>query len=204
MRYRSYLLLCFMAAVIFVTGCDSTSEKVAHINSFEGAVSARAESDSAFIPAIAQMPLHSGGAIRTDADGKALLELVDGSARISVESDSYYEVRSGSTIGSHQSGRAVFDVNKQEKDIIIETPHGNTAVLGTRFAQVISENSLQIFVEKGLVEFTSNRGEKQKIAAGKKLSWNPEEKLPDPSEINLLESESFFGNSGSRFDFNRR
>lgn len=146
----------------------------------------------------------AGGAVRTGKDSGASLLTVADSAKVDVAADSYFEVRAGDKIGFQGDGKAVYDVNKQQKSIVVETQHGNTAVLGTRFGQLISSSSFELYVAEGKVEFTSKTGEKRQVGAGQQLVWNTSEALPAVAETNVVESEAFFGSDKKGFEFNRR
>lgn len=192
-------------AGLFAAGCGSQSEPLAKISSVEGKVAARLEVNSDFVEAKAEMQLKHQGAVRTDKDSVAVLEDIARKGSIKIDPDSYYEVRAGTCIGFQSSGKAVFDINKQNTQIQVETPHGNTAVLGTKFGQLVSSDSFELWVEEGQVEFTSSKGDKQRVAAGQKLQWKIDEgDLPQATSFNLLESESFFGNNDESFKFNSR
>jgi len=147
----------------------------------------------------------AGGAVRTGKNSAASLLTVADSAKVDVAADSYFEVRAGNDkIGFQGDGKAVFDVNKQQKSIVVETQHGNTAVLGTRFGQFISSSSFELYVAEGKVEFTSQAGEKRQVGAGQQLVWKTSEALPAVAETNVVESEAFFGSGDKGFEFNRR
>jgi len=199
------LLVLFCLIGLFVTGCGSTDEPLARIAQTEGKVDARAEGSLDFVAAKIDMQLKHQGAVRTDKESTAALEDMARKGSIKIAPDSYYEVRAGVTMGFHGSGKAVFDVNKQQTEIQIETPHGNTAVLGTKFGQLVSSDSFELWVEEGTVEFTARDGSKQKVAGSQKLLWQVQQgPLPQPVNFNLLESEDFFGSKNESFKFNTR
>ena len=200
------LLGLAIAAAFLLAGCGSQpAAPAAKIVSISGQVEARAMADQSFITASADQQLMAGGAVRTGKDSVASLLTVADSAKVDVAADSYFEVRAGNDkIGFQGDGKAVFDVNKQQKSIVVETQHGNTAVLGTRFGQLVSSGSFELYVAEGKVEFTSKTGEKRQVGAGQQLVWNTAEALPAVAETNVVESEAFFGSGDKGFEFNRR
>ncbi|HNW12803.1 MAG TPA: FecR domain-containing protein, partial [Candidatus Rifleibacterium sp.] len=136
---RILAISCMLAAAFMFAGCGNQSVPVAKVVSLSGQVEARTTADKNFSAASADLQLMAGGAVRTGKNSAASLLTVADSAKVDVAADSYFEVRAGNDkIGFQGDGKAVFDVNKQQKSIVVETQHGNTAVLGTRFGQLIS------------------------------------------------------------------
>lgn len=200
---RKIMLLCILS--LMALGCGSQNEPLARIASVKGKVDARLEASSTFVAAQTDMQLMHQGAVRTAKESGATLEDVVRKGAIEIDPDSYYEVRSGTSIGFQRVGKAVFDINRQQTEIHIDTPHGTTAVLGTRFGQIVSSDTFELWVEEGQVEFTASNGDKQKVSANQKLQWQVNEgSLPQPVNFNLLESEDFFGAKGENFKFNQR
>lgn len=202
LNQKFFLLLIVFS--ILAGGCGSKNEHAARIISVVGQVDAKVAADKEFAGAQPEMQMMPGGAVRTAKDSSAKLLTVADSVQIDVTADSYFEVRAADKIGFQGSGKAIFDVNKQKNAIVIETQHGNTAVLGTKFGQYVSSGTFELWVEKGLVEFSSKSGEKRKVGANQKLVWKTDEALPAPVECNMIESATFFGAGGESFDFNRR
>ena len=201
---RILAISCMLAAAFMFAGCGNQSVPVAKVVSLSGQVEARTTADKNFSAASADLQLMAGGAVRTGKNSAASLLTVADSAKVDVAADSYFEVRAGNDkIGFQGDGKAVFDVNKQQKSIVVETQHGNTAVLGTRFGQLISSGSFELYVAEGKVEFTSKTGEKRQVGAGQQLVWNTSEALPAVTETNVVESEAFFGSGAKGFEFNR-
>jgi len=199
------LLVCLCLSCLLAAGCGSQSEPLARIASVQGKVDARLEGAGAFVAAKADMQLKHQGAVRTEKDSVAIIEDIARKGGIKIDPDSYYEVRAGTSIGFQGSGKAVFDINKQQTEIQVETPHGNTAVLGTKFGQLVSSDSFELWVEEGQVEFTARNGSKQKVSASQKIQWKVNDSpLPQAENFNLLESEGFFGNKDESFKFNSR
>lgn len=205
MKTGRLLLGSFLAAAFFLSGCGTNSVPAAKIVSVNGQVEARTSPDQSFAVAKADLQLMAGGAVRTGKESTAGLLTLSDSAKVEVTADSYFEVRAGDDkIGFQGDGKAFFDVNKQQKSIVVETQHGNTAVLGTKFGQKISSGSFELYVAQGKVEFTSKAGEKRQVGAGQQLVWNITESLPAVAESNVVESEAFFGSGEKSFQFNRR
>lgn len=198
------IILLFVIGLLAV-GCGSQNEPLARIASVKGKVDARLKASGAFVAAQTDMQLKHQGAVRTGKEGGTTLEDIARKGGIKIDSDSYYEVRAGTNIGFQGVGKAVFDINKQQTEIRIDTPHGSTAVLGTKFGQIVSSDTFELWVEEGQVEFTASNGAKQRVSASQKLQWKVNEgPLPQPENFNLLESEDFFGNKGENFKFNQR
>ncbi|MBU1106951.1 MAG: hypothetical protein KKB51_09815 [Candidatus Riflebacteria bacterium] len=143
---RKIILLCIIG--LLTVGCGSQDKPLARIVSVKGKVDARLESSSAFVAAQADMQLKHQGAVRTGKDSGTILEDIARKGSIKTDPDSYYEVRAGTSIGFHGSGKAVFDIDKQQTEIQIDTPHGNTAVLGTKFGQLVSSDTFNSGLKK--------------------------------------------------------
>ncbi len=67
---------------------------------------------------------------------------------------------------------------------------------------MVSSSSFELLVNKGQVEFSTKGGEKRKVGANQRLFFRIGEPLSEPVELNLVESETFFGTGN--FNFNRR
>ena len=131
MKTVRILLGSMLAAAFLVAGCGNQPVPAAKIVSINGQVEARIVADQSFSAASTDLQLMAGGAVRTGKDSAASLLTVADSAKVDVAADSYFEVRAGDDkIGFQGDGKAVYDVNKQQKSIVVETQHGNTAVLG--------------------------------------------------------------------------
>jgi hypothetical protein len=195
-------LFCVFFALC-LTGCGDKAAPAARILSVAGTVQARVSSGIDFAAAKPGMELKVGGAIRTGSNSNARILTHFDSMKIDVSADSFFEVREGKTVGFQGEGKAVYDVNKQKSDAVIETPHGATAVLGTKFGQQIGSDSVLIIVEKGKVRFTGKSGQNREIIAGQKFAWIVSEPMPTVVEANLIDSEGFFGNVDA-FEMQRR
>ena len=116
------LLGLAIAASFLLAGCGGQpAAPAAKIVSISGQVEARAMADQSFITASADQQLMAGGAVRTGKDSVASLLTVADSAKVDVAADSYFEVRAGNDkIGFQGDGKAVFDVNKHQKSIVVE------------------------------------------------------------------------------------
>ena len=194
-----------VASILFITGCGSESQPAARVLKVSGQVNARVAAGEAFKQASADMELKVGGAVRTESEASARLQTHLDSMTIDIFADSYFEVRAtGGVAGYQGEGSAAYEVKKQNNPVAIETPHGATAVLGTKFGQRVASDSIMILVESGKVAFTSNAGEKREITAGKKLVWRVTGPLPDVAESSFIESEAFFKDGISSFEFERR
>ena len=62
-------------------------------------------------------------------------------------------------------GEAYFDIRKSEKPFIIDMNDVEVEVLGTAFNLVLNENNVALYVDRGMVAFSSN-GIKTKVKAG--------------------------------------
>lgn len=190
----------FVSIIAFFAGCGAEKPVVAKFQSFAGEVMVKAVGKTEFVKAASDQSLFTGDAIRTGKESFATVMNLENKAKIQIFPESYFEIKGQNSMGMQNNGQAIFEVDKQEKEIVVETPHGVTAVLGTKFGQVVTQDGFELLVEKGVVEFTATNGSKKKVTAAQKIMWKTSEELPEPAEVNLIESESFFGESSFRFN----
>jgi len=69
------------------------------------------------------------------------------------------------------TGEAYFNVTKGETPFTITTSMGEVSVLGTEFNVKLDDEELDVEVESGTVELTTNQG-KNKLTQGQKASYN--------------------------------
>ena len=202
MLKKALLLYTVFTAFLF-SGCGEQAGPAAKILKVSGSVQARPAAGAQYAEARANMDLAVGGAVRTQSDSNAQIITHLDSVKIDISADSFFEVKTGAAVGFQGEGKAAYDVNKQKSDVVIETPHGATAVLGTKFGQLVGSDSILIIVEKGKVRFTSKAGQNREIIGGQKFAWNVAEPMPLVVEASLVDSEGFFGDIDS-FEMERR
>ncbi|OGK05825.1 MAG: hypothetical protein A2W80_00655 [Candidatus Riflebacteria bacterium GWC2_50_8] len=136
-----------------------------------------------YVKALPADQLLGGDAIRTGDDASAELAFADGS-KVLLGPGAWFKVNDEKQIGEHLRGRAVFEIEKQTGSGSVEilTPQGVTAVLGTKFVQEIGENAGFIAVTEGIVEFRSNRQERQLLRPGHLLCFDSSGKITDRKE----------------------
>ena len=188
-------MLTFSLAVV---GCGDGEAPLVRIAKVEGNVEIRELPGAAFVPALVEMTMKHQGAVRTGKSSRATLVHLAHKSVVTVLEDSWYEVRAGAAAGCQSAGQAIFEVEKQQNEFIIESSHGATAVLGTKFAQIVSSDTIEIWVKSGLVEFTSRTGRKKQIAALQKFRWHTADAdLPEPESFVETEAETIFGSDES-------
>ncbi len=208
MRLEFFQCFCFLALLLFITfspGCGTPASPTAKIEMATGQVQARESAGKEFIQADTKTRLFTGSAVRTGRESAARILILPDNAVIDLEANSFFEVRAATgKIGFQDTGKAVFNVNKKNTEVIIETRHGNTTVLGTKFGQMVSTDSFELFVKEGKVEFASKSGEKRQLEGGEKLIWKVSDSLPEKQVASVVEIEMFLQNSNTPYEFNRR
>lgn len=189
----TFISFCIGMCFLLVSGCSQTDNiAVAVVSEPKGQVELREGAASQFAQAKAQAPIYAGGAVRTGEDGSTALDYADGS-KILVHALSFFEIGNEAGKARQDKGSVLYQLQKQKKDVTIETPHGVTAVLGTTFLVQVDQDSTTVMVEEGKVEFRSKTGpEKQVIDAGYMLKVGGDGKLGQPVGLNPFEREQLF------------
>ena len=202
-RKPGILLFLFLGSLLFLPACGQ-KPPVAEIRSPQGMVEFNREENAPFAEAREKTGVPLGGAVRTGKESAADLHFLQEIGQISLRENAFFQLQSGSLIGKQLSGTAIFNIKKQEMEIHIETPHGNTTVLGTEFSQQVSSAGLILAVKTGVVEFASLRGEKRKVAAGEKLVVEKDSSLSDPVKMDLMEQLNLFSNNAGKANINQQ
>lgn len=142
-------------------------------------------------PPPAGFKLKSGDAIKTGADGRAVLKYVDEATEVRLEAESLLqvlEVKPGKQL-ELRHGRIEAKVAPQPKQLpmIIVTPHAEAKVLGTEFFLSTDVNSTRVEVMEGAVQFANREDEKAIVVnggfyatVGKKIELAAGSLLPAP------------------------
>jgi hypothetical protein len=187
--------LCLLIACITLTGCDnSKKEVIATVVSAQGDVKLRPHKDNEFIEAKTGASIHNSGILKTGDESFATVKLLN-KGIINFKSDVTFTFESTSEADVLQnSGTAIYKIDKNGKGFKAKTPQGVCCVLGTVFSIAVKEEALELRVKEGIVEFTTNSGETNKVMADQMLSILPGQKT-DLScvSIHCSISRSIFG-----------
>jgi len=198
---KQITIFAFVYLILF-TGCSGAGVQIATLKEFSGTVEFSRGGAQSFEAAQKEQPLFTGDEIRVRADSSATILFATGSA-IHLKDNAFFEVRDDSCLGRQNSGTAYYDVNKHESEIVIETPHGTTAILGTQFCQLITEDTFDLWVKEGKVKFTRN-GQSRLVEANYRLHHSSDKPLAEAETMTLPEQIKIFKTGKSGFEFNRR
>ena len=191
-----------IGSVLMISGCGTSTSSVASIDRLEGQVERK--SGNAFVPAKVKDPLISGEAVKTAEKSSASLLFSTGS-EVQVNAESYFEIGSDQKIGRQESGTAIYRIEKDKSGVQVETPHGNTTVLGTVFCLQVTGTATTILVEEGKVRFTSKSGTAQQdVGPGQKLVASDTTALGKPESVDLAEREALFNPNSKGPAINQR
>jgi hypothetical protein len=206
-KKRKELGSLFLGALFFflwfLVACGQ-QPPVAEIRSPQGLVEFSLEENVPFVKAREKAGVPLGGAVRTGKESSVDLHFLSGTGQVSLRENAFFQVQSTSIIGKQMSGTAIYNIKKQEKEIHIETPHGNTTVLGTEFSQQISSSSLTLAVKTGVVEFAALGGDKRKVTAGEKLVFIKDSPLSEPTKMDLMEQLNLFPKNAGKANINQQ
>lgn len=180
-------------AVIGGFGCggSGSGKPSAWIKEPKGKVEARQNSQDSFAMTKDKHPLFKGGAVRTGEDGTTVVKFQD-SSEATVTPEGYLEIVMDSVLATQKGGRVIYEFGKQGSPARIETPHGVTAVLGTKFMIGVASGVTMVAVEEGKVSFTSLDHKEQFLTPGQKLTIKTGEPVPAPINIDPMERENLF------------
>jgi hypothetical protein len=201
---RIALLLTVLAVSLLCSACNNGASAVAEIKKPKGIVEARFTTDARFAAAGEGTPLAIGGAAKTGEDSTSLV-VIAGKAEIALKPESFFEVGLGNTLGKQTAGTAIYNVEKHPQSLRIETPHGVTAVLGTRFLIEVNASGTIILVDEGKVSFTNPVGNSREINPRERLIAPVSGPLPAPEKIDPITCEQIFRPMpGAQPGFNQR
>ncbi|MGA9994508.1 MAG: FecR domain-containing protein [Pyrinomonadaceae bacterium] len=166
-------------------GIKSNMTSGARFISFEGDVRVLRASTRENVAASSQVPLDPGDTVQTGADGRARIQMIDGST-VLVRPNSTLIIRDNTSAeeGKKTNVRVVVatgQINVHTED----QPEGTSNVVETRQTQnklapqtgatfgVNPDNTEEIRVEQGKIETTTNNGEKTAVAGGEYVAVNP-------------------------------
>ena len=166
-------------------GIKSNMTSGARFISFEGDVRVLRASTRENLAASSQTPLDPGDTVQTGADGRARIQMIDGSTVI-VRPNSTLIIRDNTSAeeGKKTNVRVVVatgQINVRTE----EQPEGTSNVVETRQTQnklapqtgasfgVNPDNTEEIRVEQGKIETTTNNGEKTAVGGGEYVAVNP-------------------------------
>ncbi|MGB9181168.1 MAG: FecR domain-containing protein [Pyrinomonadaceae bacterium] len=166
-------------------GIKSNMTSGARFISFEGDVRVLRASTRENVAASSQIPLDPGDTVQTGADGRARIQMIDGST-VLVRPNSTLIIRDNTSAeeGKKTNVRVVVatgQINVHTED----QPEGTSNVVETRQTQnklapqtgatfgVNPDNTEEIRVEQGKIETTTNNGEKTAVAGGEYVAVNP-------------------------------
>ncbi len=196
------VLHIFLAFFLFLLGCSNNQTYICRLKSFTGEVEVSADKKD-FKPAINGQMMAAGSEIRVRKGSSALIEFIQNSGTMTLKENSFFEVKKGNCLGNQKTGIANYDINKKQTEIVIETPHGTTAILGTKFVQSVTENSFDLWVAEGKVSFTT-AGKSKLVAAGNKFHFQKDSPIEEPQPMPLPEKAEIFMNGDGKVNINRR
>ncbi|MGM0599989.1 MAG: FecR domain-containing protein [Candidatus Rifleibacteriota bacterium] len=164
-----FVKIVLIMCSIFFYGCsDQNNVPIGQLIKISGTVEIREAPGQKFKTASVNLKLFNDMAVRTQENSKAKLSFTCG-GQLKLSSNAFFQVKSGQVLGKQTSGSGFYEIDKQPKPLSIETPHGVTTILGTKFRQMVNETSVEIFLKEGSIEFYDNAGNKTKIESGQKL-----------------------------------
>ncbi len=155
--------------ILLNAGCGKKILQGVLIEEVKGTVQTRITRESLFEAAKPKMALAVGGAIKSGDDGFARISFPSG-ATIEIRPDTFFEIGEDNNLGKQANGEALFQVKPQGVKTTVETPHGVTAILGTKFLQQISSDSTTISLFEGKVQFMANNGKSETLDEKKQLT----------------------------------
>jgi len=186
------------------TGCGSQAEPVAKVVSVNGDVKLCKDKDSDLIVATVDASIFNHGIIRTGEQSSAAVKVMN-KGTINFKSDVTFKFENISEADvAQETGTAIYKIEKNGKGFRAKTPQGVCCVLGTVFSLVVSDESVDVWVKEGVVEFTTNSGEKNKVTEGQKLVVSATGRKSEVSEPGLVDFEALFSNSADLIPFNSR
>lgn len=190
-----------IAATMLFNGCSNKNDKpVAKLLKISGTVEIRTAPDTKFESANPDYELYNDMAVRTGENSNAELSFTCG-GMLKLSSGAFFQVKSGQILGKQTSGAGLYEIDKQPQPISIETPHGVTTILGTKFRQVVNADSVEIVLTEGQIEFYDNAGNKAKVEAGHKLLVKKDQPLSDPVSIDDFNVDELFNEGKSLKNF---
>lgn len=188
---KSSVLVFLVVICLGNSGCTAGKISVAKIQKAKGTIEVRFSADSRFAAAEDGTQIAVGGAAKTGEDSTTQVVFTD-RAMVFLKPESFFEVGSGPTLGRQNAGTGIYSVDKTGKDTRIETPHGVTAVLGTRFLLEVNASGTIVLVDEGKVSFTNPNGNSREINSRERLIVPAVGPLPAPEKIDPITCDQIF------------
>jgi ferric-dicitrate binding protein FerR (iron transport regulator) len=190
-KCRSSVLIYLFLALVTLVGCesDTASDIKATVLALTGKVEVRANSSSSFVVARVNDIFGDGGAIRTAKESLADFA-IKGRGMVKLRPDTYFELNSGNSSVSQNTGTAIYEIDKGNDAFKIKSPQCFTCVLGTRFMVQVLDNMTVVGVEEGRVEVIANNGKSKTLEAKQKLSVADSGFIDEPVPFDMFD-ESF-------------
>lgn len=195
-------IFTIFTVLLFLQGCSAKQIDICRLKTFVGEVEVSRDK-SEFKPAVSGELLSEGSEIRVRKKSSAVIEFIKNSGTLILKENSFFEVKSGNCLGNQKMGTANYDINKKQTEIVIETPHGTTAILGTKFVQSVTDNTFDLWVAEGKVKFSTSN-EAKVVEANQKLHFQKASMLEEPKPMPLPEKIRLFINENGKANINRR
>ena len=161
---RTGIALCLAWAHLAWAGCEAP---VARVVSVEGVVELRAAGTEAWTPAAREAPLCAGDTLRTGADGRAALALVNETV-VRLDHDTALTLTAlepgAPSLLELLSGIAHF-ISRVPRSLKVKTPVVNAAIEGTEFVVAFRGGEARVTVIEGVVRVENAAGG-VRLAAG--------------------------------------
>ena len=181
---RPYLLILLLFTA-FLPGCSKEDLRAQFVK-VSGTVEMRPTPSTPFTRAVQKDFLPSGGAVRTLVESTADLFLQDNKGVIEIKPDTYLELPLSGNDIKQDSGTIIYRINTNSGGYTIDTPHGETGVLGTTFQITVNADSTTVGVKEGKVSLTNKIGETRTIEANEQLMLNVSGTFGEKTAFNLV------------------
>jgi hypothetical protein len=185
MIFASVILCCFCAPHLFAADGGLTITELA------GTVLVKPASSTEFITGIKGQVLGPKDSIKTEADGKVILELPDKSnvtlkpnSELTVEDIVWGETSRKANVNlSAGKLRAIVQKSDGKTDFKVRTPSAICGVRGTIVYVMVEGVITEVYVEDGTVEFTNTvSGDSQTVPQGTSSTSSDDGTVTAPSE----------------------
>ncbi len=185
------LLIALSVSATFL-GCGAAQVFSAKLQGVTGTVQARPNSEGAFSDAKEGDVLQSGATVKTGDDGRVKIVFNEG-GELDVMPDSLFEIGKDRNLGNQTEGAVWYKLPKQKEQLQIRSPHGVTAILGTRFFIKIATDSSTIGLEEGSISFTADKtGEMKILTPLQKIVVQSSGKIGEAAAYNPVDEEFRF------------
>jgi hypothetical protein len=178
-------------AISLISGCEAKvfSAKLQGLN---GTVQTRVGPQAAFADAKEGDVVQTGTTVKTGEDGRVKLVFTEG-GELDIMPDSLFEIGKDQNLGNQTEGAVWYKLPKQKEQLQIRSPHGVTAILGTRFFIKIATDSSSIGLEEGSISFTADKtGEVKVLSPLQRIVVQSSGKIAGPDSFNPADEEFRF------------